>query len=54
MPVPKFVCGVGCASGFASPADGDVVWDTRSIGKILSKPNLNLPQDRIDLKERWF
>jgi hypothetical protein len=31
MPVPKFVCGVACASGFASSMDGGVSWDRRSI-----------------------
>jgi hypothetical protein len=31
MAVPKFVCEVACASGFASYMDDDVPWDTRSI-----------------------
>jgi hypothetical protein len=31
MPVPKFVCEVACASGFASYMDDDVHWDTGSI-----------------------
>jgi hypothetical protein len=31
MPVPKFVCEVACASGFASSADDCVSWDPRSI-----------------------
>ena len=31
MLVPKFVCEVACASGFAWSMDGDVPWDTRSI-----------------------
>jgi len=30
MPVPKFVCEVACASGFASSMDGDVSKNTRS------------------------
>jgi len=31
MPVPKFVCGVVYASGFAFSMVGDVPWDTRSV-----------------------
>ena len=30
MPVPKLVCEVACASGFAWSMDDDVSWDTRS------------------------
>ena len=31
MPVPKFVCEVAYACGFASPMDDCVSWNTRSI-----------------------
>ena len=38
MPVPKFVCEVACASGFASYMDDDVSWDTRSYVR-KARPN---------------
>jgi hypothetical protein len=38
MPVPKLVCEVSCASGFASSMDGDVSRDTRGI---VQKARLN-------------
>jgi hypothetical protein len=38
MLVPKLVCEVACASGFASYMDGDVLWDTRSY---VRKARLN-------------
>jgi hypothetical protein len=36
--VPKFVCEVVYASGFAWSMDGDVPWDTRSIVR-KARPN---------------
>jgi len=38
MRVPKFVCEVACASGFASPMDDRVPWDTRSYVR-KARPN---------------
>jgi hypothetical protein len=38
MAVPKFVCEVACASGFASYMDDDVPWDTRSYVR-KARPN---------------
>ena len=38
MPVPKFVCEVACASGFASYMDDDVPWDTKSYVR-KARPN---------------
>jgi hypothetical protein len=38
VPVPKFVCEVACASGFASYMDDDVPWDTRSYVR-KARPN---------------
>jgi hypothetical protein len=38
MPVPKFVCGVVCASGFAWSMNGDVPWNAR---RIVWKARLN-------------
>jgi hypothetical protein len=38
MLVPKLVCEVACASGFASYMDDDVPWDTRSIVR-KARPN---------------
>ena len=38
MPVPKFVCEVACAPGFASYMDDDVPWDTRSYVR-KARPN---------------
>jgi hypothetical protein len=32
MSVPKFVCEVACASGFALPMNDDLPWNMRSIG----------------------
>jgi hypothetical protein len=38
MPVPKFVCEVAYASGFAWSMHGDVSWDTRRIVR-KARPN---------------
>jgi hypothetical protein len=38
MPVPKLVCEVSYASGFASCIDDDVPWDTRSYVR-KARPN---------------
>jgi hypothetical protein len=38
MAVPKFVCEVACASGFAWSMDDDVPWDTRSYVR-KARPN---------------
>jgi hypothetical protein len=38
MLVPKLVCEVACASGFAPSMDGDVPWDTRSYVR-KARPN---------------
>jgi hypothetical protein len=38
MPVPKLVCEVSYASGFASYMDDDVPWDTRSYVR-KARPN---------------
>jgi len=38
MLVPKLVCEVACASGFAPSMDGDMPWDTRSYVR-KARPN---------------
>jgi hypothetical protein len=61
MPVPKFVCEVACASGFASYMDDDVPWDTRSYVRkarpnsiALEKGNLGTHMRAIDSFSTWI
>jgi len=59
--VPKFVCEVACASGFALFMDGDVPWDTGSIvwkmrpnSIALEKGNLGTHMRAVNISGRNF
>jgi hypothetical protein len=47
MPVPKFVCEVACASGFAWSIDGDVPWDTRSYVRKARSNSIALEKGNL-------
>jgi len=50
--VPKFVCEVACASGFASYMDGDVSWDTRSYVRKARPNSIALEKGNLETHMR--